>query len=340
MTPVPGLPAPRLIHGLLPGSWNGAVLAWGETNATASLGSGMVPAGADDGSVLAAVLACPRPDPAAACRGNAKTLLVALRGELDCALPGSGIVRTPDDLSRLSQACRRIHGEHTGWVLKGDYSAAGRERVLDLSGADPGAGVLEAAGRLLRRHGACLLEPWLPRTSDFGCSLLIEEDRVRLAGVHRLLVTPGGRFRGVETALHGLTEPGAVTPERFQAYLGPQDAARMAQAAAGAALALARTGYRGHAGIDFWRYTTPSGESRLNLLGEVNARLTFGLVAAVLAQRVGAALGASENASLRLWLGPGEDTRPGQRYPLVMDAENQRAVSSLSIIPRCSADCG
>jgi hypothetical protein len=45
------------------------------------------------------------------------------------------------------------------------------------------------------------------------------------------------------------------------------------------AAALGREGYVGPFGIDAWRYRRADGALVLNPLGEINARMTFGLVA-------------------------------------------------------------
>ena len=331
LAPVPGVPSPDLIHGPLPRSFNGPVLAWGETTATASLGTGAAVPVEGDSPVLAALLAGPRPDPATACLANGKTFLEPLRRDLGCPLPGSGLVRSVDDLCRLAEDCRRIYGDGAGWVLKGDYSAAGRERIVERSGKFPVVRVMEAAMRLLRRHRACLFEPWLNRSADFGCSLLIGEERTVLVGVHRLLVSPAGRFQGVETVLGSRSEPAAIGPEPFERYLPPNEAVRMSRVASGVAAALAGIGYFGPAGIDFWRYADRNGEERVNLLGEINARLTFGLLARVLAQRIGAALGSSPETVLRLRFGRGEESPHGQWFPLVADGEDGRALAWLEL---------
>jgi hypothetical protein len=210
------------------------------------------------------------------------------------------------DLIRLVEKADRIHSGPWGWVLKGEFGAAGRERLSGAGDADLDPAVLEAAARMFRRNGKCLFEPWLRRISDFGCSLLIGGDQARLAGVHRLLVSSAGRFQGVETSFHGLAAPGPIGPGPFEEYLTAGEAARMAGVAAGTAAALRRAGYRGHVGIDFFRHLDSEGGERLHPLGEINARLTFGLVAAVLAQRVGTALG----------------TEPGTRFLLSFEQEN------------------
>jgi hypothetical protein len=52
----------------------------------------------------------------------------------------------------------------------------------------------------------------------------------------------------------------------------------MMEAIEGAGRALSQAGYVGPFGIDAWEYRTPNGIA-FNPLGEINARMTFGLVA-------------------------------------------------------------
>ena len=87
----------------------------------------------------------------------------------------------------------------------------------------------------------------------------------------------------------------------------------MEHAAAVVGSTLALEGYRGHAGVDFWTYRDRSGVEQLNPLGEVNARLTFGLVAQRLARQLGA------GSTARLFLEGGPARSAGRRFELVTD---------------------
>jgi hypothetical protein len=307
-----------LIHGGYPGSWNGPVLAWGETRSTAALGTELQRFSGSGSPVLDALLSGPRSAPEAAATVHRKSWLAPVRQELGCRLEGSGPVSTLSELRRMQDRCDRAWGGNAPWVLKGDCSAAGRERVLNRSGAVDDSGTLQAAERLLSRQGSCLFEPWLDRTFDFGLSLLVGNGGVRLAGVHRLLVRRTGRFLGVVTGIGPDDRPGPIVPERFLPFLPPRQADRMAAVASGVGQVLFRSGYRGHAGIDAWCYRDRDGRTRLNPLGEINGRLTFGLVAAVLAQRIGATIGAGPGTRFRLRFGPGAPRDDRGTFPLVL----------------------
>jgi hypothetical protein len=123
--------------------------------------------------------------------------------------------------------------------------------------------------RLFDLHGPLLFEPWMDRIADFGCSALLTPSELRVVGFHRQVVDRRGQFAAIEL-------PGEV-PDRE----------RMEEVLEGVARALRRAGYVGPFGIDAWQYRTPEGRLAFHPLGEVNARMTFGLVAWTMAERLG-----------------------------------------------------
>ncbi|MHC4471210.1 MAG: DEAD/DEAH box helicase [Planctomycetota bacterium] len=179
---------------------------------------------------------------------------------LGIALPGAALLESPDDLERhvADVAAER-------WVVKAPLSAAGRARLFGEGSRVRSAG---QAVRFFARHGAGLFEPWMDRLEDFGCSGEVEED-VRLLGVHRQLVTPGGRFRGI--VLDDVPEPDRVRIEAAAEEVGQR---------------LRAAGYRGPYGTDAWRHRDPDGRPALVPLGEANVRLTFGHLARRLRERL------------------------------------------------------
>jgi hypothetical protein len=102
----------------------------------------------------------------------------------------------------------------------------------------------------------------MERTADFGCSALLTESELRIVGFHRQAVDIKGQFAGIEL-------PVAM----------PEGMGKIVERVAGA---LRREGYVGPFGIDAWSYG-----NGFNPLGEINARMTFGLVAWALAERLG-----------------------------------------------------
>jgi hypothetical protein len=72
-----------------------------------------------------------------------------------------------------------------------------------------------------------------------------------------------GQFTGIDL------DTGAL-PER--------DRARLEEVAVGVAAALRQAGYAGPFGIDAWHWRRTDGSVAFHPLGEINARMTFGLV--------------------------------------------------------------
>jgi len=187
--------------------------------------------------------------------------------ELGCDLPGSQIVDSLNDLDRIlaSSRCPQI------WVLKAPYSASGRNRYIERLGpriSDPRS--RRAVERLFELHGPLLFEPWMNRTADFGVSALLDPSGLRVVGVHGQRVDIKGQFAGID----------------LQPILSNAERSRLLEIVEAVAAALNRAGYAGPFGIDAWRYRKENGEEVFHPLGEINARMTFGLVAWTLAERV------------------------------------------------------
>lgn len=177
----------------------------------------------------------------------------------------------PDRLPGIREVRRAadIAGGPGPFVLKAPWSAAGRLRIV----GEPhlGAADLERAGRLLYRYGVLIREPWLSRTADFGCSGVIDDAGVEILPPHHLLTDSRGGFRGIR---------------------GPLESPildRIRQAARRAGEVLMAAGYRGRFGIDGLTGIDATGRERPHLPCEINARTTFGHVAAALLSRLGAA---------------------------------------------------
>jgi hypothetical protein len=150
------------------------------------------------------------------------------------------------------------------WVVKAPLSAAGRSRYIERNGprlADPKS--RKTVENLFARHGPLLFEPWLDRTADWGCSALLTPDGLRIAGIHRQRVDLKGQFAGIDPDTRDLP---------------PADRSRLEEVAAGVAEALRRASYLGPFGIDAWHWRRPDGSVAFHPLGEINARMTFGLV--------------------------------------------------------------
>jgi hypothetical protein len=182
--------------------------------------------------------------------------------ELGCALPGARMVESILELDRVLAAAP------AAWVVKAPFSASGRSRYIERNG--PLLSDLKArrtVERLFEQHGPLLFEPWMDRTADFGCAALLTAEELRVLGFHRQIVDRRGQFAGIELP--------ATVPQR------------MVEVVDGVARALRRAGYVGPFGIDAWQYRAPDGRLAFHPLGEINARMTFGLVARALMERLG-----------------------------------------------------
>lgn len=208
----------------------------------------------------------PTPSPEVVARVHHRGFHLQVAEELGCALPGAREVASLADLDRALTDGPR------SWVVKAPLSASGRSRYIEREGpalTDPRA--RRRVERLFERHGPLFFEPWMERTEDFGVSALLGPDELRIVGVHRQSVDIKGQFAGIDV----------------EAALPAGDRTRLVETTEAVAAALRREGYVGPFGIDAWRYRREDGEIVLNPLGEINARMTFGLVAWTVAGRAG-----------------------------------------------------
>ncbi|MFT7461772.1 MAG: hypothetical protein ACI9EF_000106 [Pseudohongiellaceae bacterium] len=219
---------------------------------------------------------------------------------LGLGLPGARMVSSVEELQR------HLADEGAGaapdgrWVLKPPMSAAGRGQLLSPNGAalgDPSwRGRVVAAFEL---HGEMLFEPWLDRVHDLGCRGEVLQGSVKVLGMHGLVVGPTGHFAGV------LVAPAGCDDERLsQSVRGftPAVAAALSAVTEQVGQALVVAGYEGPFGVDAFTHRLASGELVFRGLCEINARLTFGRVAAEWLQR--AAPEAEEPARLLFARGP------------------------------------
>ena len=198
-------------------------------------------------------------------RVNHRCFALKVAQELGCALPGARMVESTAVLAEHLAATGL-----TRWVVKAPLSAAGRERHIErCAGGLHNPQTRQSLDGLFARHGPLLFEPWLRRTEDLGCTAFLYTEDPRLASFHRQLVDEDGRFHGIE-----LLPLSAIDFELIRTVEQVGEALR-------------RAGYVGPFGVDAWRYRDESGTVRLNPLGEINARMTFGLVALALAERLG-----------------------------------------------------
>jgi hypothetical protein len=252
----PGLDESGPLRNLPPA---GEVLAWCETpEAMAHRGGPRLPAAISWGAPLYDLLwQLPTPPPAVVAAVHHRAFCLQVAREIGCALPGARMVESLAELDRI------LRTAPPAWVVKAPLSASGRFRYIERNGPtlnDPKT--RRTVERLFKYHGPLLFEPWLDRTEDFGVSALLGSDELRIVGIHGQRVDRKGQFAGID--LH---------PD-----LSGQDRDQLLETVETVSVALRRAGYVGPFGIDAWRYRRGDGSIVLNPLGEINARMTFGLV--------------------------------------------------------------
>ncbi len=238
----------------------------------------------------------------AACRAaavNDRAFCLELATKLGYQLPGARLVTTPNELAEHIEAGGSPAATPGGWVLKARFSAAGRWRYIQSPDRAIDQRRIE---RLFARHGALLFEPWMDRSADFGVAAAVTPGGWRSFGFHRQSVDSVGRFLGVEVAV------GRQLPA---SWLDARERADFETALAGTAEALGQAEYSGPFGIDAWRYRRADGSVGFHPLGEINGRMTFGLIARALVDRLQIPLGLRPGARIRLRFGKPADSSHG-----------------------------
>ena len=242
------------------------VLAWCETSSAAAHRRGARPSRISWDAPLHDLLwDLPTPSPDVVARVHHRAFCLQIAEEIGCALPGARMAESLPELDCL------LRTAPPAWVVKAPLSASGRSRFIERSGpalADPKA--RRTVERLFERHGPLLFEPWMERTADFGVSALLGPDDLKIVGIHGQRIDRKGQFAGID--LH---------PD-----LSKQDQDLLLKTVEAVAAALRQAGYVGPFGIDAWRYRREDGALVLHPLGEINARMTFGLVAWTAAGRL------------------------------------------------------
>lgn len=288
--PADGAPRPRLEHGPLRRGDARRVTTWGalaDDHAHVHDHDAAAPAPAPTAAWRDAVRALPPPPAAIARAASDRRLALAIAAELGVGLPGARAVTSVDEL-RAHLAAGGAAASPTGaWVAKAPLTAAGRDRVRR-TGADLDAATATRLARLLALHGALVVEPWMARTLDVGQGgVVLAADRALLLPPHRGVCDSAGVVRAL-----AIDEDVGLTPAHARA---------LAATTAAVAARLGALGYRGPFVVDAFAHA-----DGFHPLGEINPRLTFGLVARAWAEHVGQPL----------VLGLGGPPPPGAR-PLV-----------------------
>lgn len=211
---------------------------------------------------------------------NDRRFAAALSDQLGVAPPGARTITSLDELRQHLEERGAAASPTDQWICKAPLSAAGRDRVIatgplsgQLDGVGPEAETARAVAHLLVRFGALTFEPWLHRAGDLGvCAVVRPGGAVEQRAPHTLLTNARGGFLGISQ----LPPP-----------LSDAQRAQLTHTVSAAGAALHRAGYTGPYNLDAFLYRAASGELRLRPLCEINARISFGWVAAALAERHG-----------------------------------------------------
>lgn len=256
------------------------VLAWCETPGAAALRTAPRPAGPVDldAPLHELLWRLPVADPETVARVHHRGFALETAEALGCALPGARRVKSVSDLESHLSSGGADASPGGRWVVKAPYSASGRSRHVETGGAGLGSPrARRTVERLFERHGPLAFEPWMERVDDFGAVGVVTPEGARLRSFHRQRVDPRGRFQRVELPAEFRGIEGVTGEERES----------IEEVFAGVAAALRREGYAGPFGIDLWRYRKPGGTLALHPLGEINARMTMGLVGRTWVDRFG-----------------------------------------------------
>jgi hypothetical protein len=187
-----------------------------------------------------------------------------------------GAITILDDASTTVERLVACVAEAPAWtqaaglIAKPRWGTSGRGR-LDLR-----RGITERAAARLRRRGGVVVEPWLPRIADYSSQWWIDDDgRPRALGATIATQSFAGLWQGARL---WIDDDGVPT---VPGQIGREVQARSALVVQAAA----RAGYVGPCGVDVFSWRAADGGLRWRLC-ELNARMTGGLVAVLLAREL------------------------------------------------------
>jgi hypothetical protein len=248
------------------------VLCWGMTHAIEDqLAPG--PAGASvDGAGWLEAIWKHRPSANASARCNNRRFIEDTKR---CQMESSThfpFRRFIAEMSAFEPALVELVAQHPSgqWVAKPSYSAAGRKQIrgegCELSSADR-----DRVSKHFNKYAGVMLESWVDRVADFGISGVIGSETVMLPVHHQHMHSNGG-FVGISAMKINPTDDDEVALNRCAREVAAH---------------LHKAGYRGAFTLDGYRYRKPDGVVALQPVGEINARISFGLVAQAWRARLG-----------------------------------------------------
>ncbi len=205
--------------------------------------------------------------PEIAADANDRRFCLNVASSEEYRLPGTTLIEGMSELDHYIASAPL--GEGDAWVAKVPFSASGRDRVSRHGRLLQGE-MRVRTERLLTRFGALLIEPWVPRIADYGECGIVGNSMADtcIFAPHRLYSDNTGVFRGIR-----------IADSEVESELGPVFFRELNATAHAVATSLFEIGYRGPFGVDSFVYSDRAGNRRLQSLCEINARISFGLVA-------------------------------------------------------------
>jgi len=201
---------------------------------------------------------------------NSREYSVSLEASLTDSPVFATLCRSVDDVL----ACIQSLSPKTKWVIKANWSHAGRERILGM-GSRLTPSMTAWINQRLARDGVISWEKWLQREAEIGIQWHITPGQLpQLIAVTELHVDPRGQYAGTR----GFDK---TTPL-------PKWVRHAVEATRPAIDDLAQRGYFGPVGIDAMRYFSPeTGTVNTRPLQDINARWTMGRLAADWFEKLG-----------------------------------------------------
>ncbi len=233
---------------------------------------GWTPSALRWGEQCQAIIDAPPPDVVR--RLNSRGFSWAIECAFGLALPGAARIGSVEELQPRLAA---LLSHSSRWVVKSEFSHAGREQFLHRPGQTSQMDELTRWARRRLVSGQILfLEPWVESLAEVGIQMTVLRDaEPRLEGVTSLLCDATGAYRGSEFS------PGLEQDPLWESAIET-------------ALAVARlardAGYFGPLGIDAMRFRDAQGQEGLRPIQDINARWTMGRL----------------SLGWRRWLQPGE----------------------------------
>lgn len=159
------------------------------------------------------------------------------------------------------------------WMQAGGLIAKPRRGTSGRGRLDLRRGITERAAARLRRRGGVVVEPWLPRVADYSSQWWIDDSgRPRFLGATLATQNFAGLWQGARLWIDDDGVPSVPGAAGREVVDRSQLVVREA----------ARAGYVGPCGVDVFSWRAADGALRWRLC-ELNARMTGGLVAVLLA---------------------------------------------------------